>query len=176
MGKELLEKNKQIQKDESQKNFVLSDKGLVQIQKELKRYEQKYSATIPCLYILQRENEGWISNQMIQYLSVLMDIPESKINEVFFFYTMFNKKPVGKYHIQVCTNITCSMLGARELTKHILKKLNVSLKEMTPDRRFSVSQVECLGHCEMAPVMQINEKYHGKITQKSVLEILGTLD
>ena len=166
-----------IKNNESgEKNFVLSTKGLAQVQKELNRYEKKYSAIIPCLYVLQKENDGWISNQMIQCLSDLMDIPEAKINEVFLFYTMFNKKPVGKYHIQVCTNITCAMLGARELTKHLLKKLNVRLKEMTPDRRFSVSQVECLGHCEMAPILQINEKYYGKITRQSVSEVLDALE
>ena len=167
---------KEALKSNKNPKFVLSNKGLTKVKKELKRYEQKYSAIIPCLYILQKENEGWISNEMIQYLSVLTKIPQAKINEVFLFYTMFNKKPMGKYHIQVCTNITCAMLGARELTGYLLKKLNVKLKEITPDRRFSVSQVECLGYCENAPAMQINEKYYGKVTQKSALETLATLD
>ena len=159
-----------------EKKFVLSNNGKEQVKKELKRYEQKYSAIIPCLYILQKENGGWISNSMIKYLSDLTDIPEAKINEVFLFYTMFNKKPVGKYHLQVCNNITCAMLGACELTEHMLEKLNVKLKEMTLDRRFSISKVECLGYCDVAPVVQINEKCHGKMTKESILEVLNDLD
>ncbi|NQZ01849.1 MAG: NAD(P)H-dependent oxidoreductase subunit E [Bdellovibrionales bacterium] len=99
--------------------FELSSEGKEFVQKELGRYEDKYSAIIPCLYRVQKENDGWVSEEGVAHLSQLMDIPEADINEVFKFYTMFNQKPVGKLHVQVCTNVSCAMNGGRELAKHI---------------------------------------------------------
>ena len=82
--------------------FQLSEEGLKKVQTELKRYESRQSAIIPALYIAQKENGGYISNEVIDYLSKVMDLPVSRINEVFKFYTMFNQKSVGKYHVQIC--------------------------------------------------------------------------
>ena len=104
-----------------------------------------------------------------------MDIPEARINEVFKFYTMFNQKPVGKYHVQVCTNISCMLLGADEICKHISEKLEISEGELTKDGRFSITEVECLGACCNAPAMQINYKYHEDLTVEKVNKILDDL-
>ncbi|MBM6453166.1 complex I 24 kDa subunit family protein, partial [Lacticaseibacillus paracasei] len=88
------------------------------------------------------------------------------------FYTMFNQKPVGKYHVQVCTNISCAVEGGRELASSLCKELNVHLDEITPDGRFTVSRVECLGSCGTAPMMQVNDKYYEKLTTESAMNLL----
>lgn len=152
--------------------FKLSNEGRKKVESELKRYEAIDSAIIPSLYIAQSENKGWITTDVISELSSVMKIPESRINEVFKFYTMFNQKPVGRYHVQVCTNISCALEGGRELTHHICKELGVKPNEISVDGRFTVSRVECLGSCGTAPMMQVNEKYYEKLTPESAMNLL----
>lgn len=152
--------------------FQLSAEGLSTVKKELVRYEDKMSAIIPALYVAQKENKGWISEEVIAHLSQVMDIPASRINEVFKFYTMFNQKPVGKYHVQVCTTLSCAINGGRELTEHVCKELKVQLNQVTEDGRFSVSRVECLGSCGTAPMMMVNETYHENLTPEMAMNIL----
>lgn len=152
--------------------FKLSEEGTKKVQQELSRYETKESAIIPALYIAQKENNGWVNNDVILGLSQLMGIPESKINEVFKFYTMFNQKTVGKYHVQVCTNISCALNGSRELAHHITQELKVKYDQVTPDGRFSVSKVECLGSCGTAPMMQVNDRYYENLTHESAMNLL----
>ena len=155
-----------MQLSESLKEFV---------KKELGRYETKRSAIIPCLFKLQEENGGWISDEGIGVLAAQMDMPETWVNEVFHFYTMFNKKPVGKHHVQVCCNISCAMNGGRELTAHLEKEFGVKAGEVTADKKFSFSKVECLGSCGTAPMMQVNEDYHEGLTHEKAVEILKGL-
>lgn len=152
--------------------FKLSEEGIKKVQQELSRYETKESAIIPSLYVAQKENNGWINTEVIHHLAEVMDIPASKINEVFKFYTMFNQEPVGKYHVQVCTNISCALNGSRELAHHICHELKVKLNEITPDGRFTVSKVECLGSCGTAPMMQVNDKYYENLTPESAMNLL----
>lgn len=152
--------------------FKLSEEGRTKVASELKRYEVRESAIIPSLYIAQAENKGWINAEVISELAGLMDLPESRINEVFKFYTMFNQKPVGKFHVQVCTNISCALEGGRELANHICKELGVKTDEVTADGRFTVSRVECLGSCGTAPMMQVNDRYLEKLTPESAMNLL----
>lgn len=152
--------------------FKLSEQGLAEVKKELARYESKDSAIIPSLYVVQKENKGFITPEMIRYLSTVMDIPEARINEVFKFYTMFNQKPVGKYHVQVCTNISCALEGGREMANHICHELGVKYDEVTADGRFTISKVECLGSCGTAPMMQVNDTYHEKLTPETAMNLL----
>ncbi|MCB0392028.1 MAG: NAD(P)H-dependent oxidoreductase subunit E [Bdellovibrionales bacterium] len=152
--------------------FKLSDEGINFVKKELARYETKRSAIIPCLYRVQKENDGWVSPESVSYLSELMELPEAWINEVLNFYTMFNKKPVGKLHVQVCNNISCCMLGARELTDHLCKTFNVKPEEISEDGKITISKVECLGSCDTAPMMQINDDYHENLTPGSAEKII----
>lgn len=152
--------------------FKLSEQGLAEVKNELARYEAKESAIIPILYVAQKENKGFITPDVIRHLSVVMDIPEARINEVFKFYTMFNQKPVGKYHVQICTNISCALEGGREMASHICHELGVKYDEVTADGRFTVSKVECLGSCGTAPMMQVNDKYHEKLTPETAMNLL----
>ncbi|MGH1467674.1 MAG: NADH-quinone oxidoreductase subunit NuoE [Bdellovibrionales bacterium] len=156
-------------------NNKLSQDEKQAVQKELKRFESRRSAVLPALYIVQKDR-GWISEDLVEELSKEMEIPSSDILEVRNFYTMFNQKPVGKLHVQVCTNISCSMNGGRELTRHICEKYNVGLEEVSSCGKVSVSQVECLGACDKAPMMQVNDKYHEDLTKESAIEILERVE
>ncbi len=153
---------------------AFSDDILVFIKKECSRYETRRSAIIPCLYKLQ-EKRGWISPEQIGQLAVAMDIPPVQINEVMKFYTMFNQQPVGKLHVQVCNNISCTMNGSRELTDHLCKTFNVKSGEVSSDGRVTVSKVECLGSCDTAPMMQINDEYYENLTPESATKIIEKL-
>lgn len=155
--------------------FQLSNEGKAQVEKELKRYESRESAIIPALYIAQKENKGHITDDVIQHLAGLMQIPAARIHEVSKFYTMFNQKPVGKHHVQVCCNISCALNGGRELADHICKELRIEGDHMTEDGRYTVSRVECLGSCGTAPMMQVNEKYYENLTPESAMNILRGL-
>lgn len=159
----------------AQTGFQLSSEGLAKVKAELARYEAKESAIIPALYVAQKENKGWVSPEVIRHLSKVMDIPESRINEVFTFYTMFNQKPVGKFHVQVCGTLSCHVNGAPDLMNHLCRELKVHMDEVTPDGKFSVSRVECLGSCGTAPMMQVNDKYFEDLTPESAMNILRGL-
>jgi len=143
--------------------FNMSAEGVAFVKKELTRYETPYSAIIPSLFCVQKEH-GWVSPEAVLFLSKTMNIPEAHINEVLYFYTMFNTKPVGKFHIQVCTNISCAMNGGRELTQALCKHYGVEPGQMSADGKVTVSKVECLGSCGTAPMMQVNDKYIENLT------------
>jgi NADH-quinone oxidoreductase subunit E len=157
------------------KTFELSSEGKKSIQTELKRYEDKMSAIIPALYIAQKENGGYVSEAVITSLAKLMEIPESRINEVFKFYTMFNQKPVGRHHVQVCGTLSCHLNGASELTEHLCKELKVKIDQVTEDGKYTVSRVECLGSCGTAPMMQVNGTYYENLTKESAMNVLRSL-
>ena len=155
--------------------FELSKEGATFVKNELNRYEDRKSAIIPSLYRVQKENGGWVSPESVTYLSRLMDLPESTINEVLSFYTMFNRQPVGRHHVQVCCNVSCAMNGGREMADYICKTFGIKDGEISKDGRFTVSRVECLGACDKAPMMQVNETYHEGLTEQKAVEILQRL-
>lgn len=157
--------------------FKLSEEGLKFVKSELSRYETKQSAIIRCLYRAQDENGGWVSPEVIAHLSAVMDIPAAQIEEVSTFYTMFNKKPVGKYHVQVCTTLTCGMLGARELCDAMKKEAGCKADgDVSPDGLFTFSKVECLGSCDTAPMLQINrDPYIENLNTESALKLVRDL-
>ncbi|MCB0365095.1 MAG: NAD(P)H-dependent oxidoreductase subunit E [Bdellovibrionaceae bacterium] len=156
--------------------FELSPDGVEFVKKEMTRYETKRSAIIPCLFRVQKENGGWVSSESVAYLAELMDVPEKWVQEVSTFYTMFNQKPVGKYHVQVCCNISCSMGGGRELAANLSKSLGVEEGAVSSDGRYTISRVECLGSCGTAPMMQVNDDYYENLTVDKAVKILRELD
>ncbi len=152
--------------------FQLSEEGAAFVKRELNRYEDRHSAIIPALYRVQKENNGWVSPESVTYLSHLMDLPESEIEEVLRFYTMFNTKPVGRHHVQVCCNISCAMNGGRELADRLCQEFDVHDGEISGDGRFTISRVECLGACDKAPMMQVNDTFCEGLTEEKAIEIL----
>lgn len=156
--------------------FQLSKEGLEKVKKELTRYETRRSAILPALYIAQAENDGWVSPEVVKHLSEVMDIPMSQINEVLTFYTMYNKKPVGKYHIQFCGTLSCAMAGTHEMADYMCEKLGVKDGEVTKDGRFTISRVECLGSCGTAPMCQINiGEYKENLTYEDLDKMINEM-
>ncbi len=140
----------------------------------LKKYPRKDAALLPLLHLLQNE-EGWVSKEAMEKAAQILEIPTSRVKGVATFYTMYNRKKVGKYFIQVCTNIACHILDAQKIVSHIENKLGIRVGETTPDGKFSFITVECLGSCGTAPMMQINDDYYENLDTAKVDEILDSL-
>ncbi|MDX1810251.1 MAG: NADH-quinone oxidoreductase subunit NuoE [Sulfurospirillaceae bacterium] len=141
----------------------------------LKRYPSKNSLTLPSLWMIQYQ-EGWISTEAMQYLAQRLDMSPMDIYSVASFYTMFNLKPVGQYHIQVCKTLSCMLRGSEEIKHTIENKLGIKAGETTKDMKFTITEVECLGSCGTAPCVCINEDYIENATDKMITEILDNLN
>ena len=152
----------------------LSDTARAEFERLLTRYPDKEAVILPALYLAQREF-GHVSDEAIVFIAGLLGLSPARIEGVATFYTMYNRKPVGKYHVQICRNISCSLLGAEHLIEHVAGKLGVKPGGTTPDGKFTLSQVECLGSCGTAPVMQVNDDYFENLTEASIDAILDKL-
>lgn len=150
---------------------VLREQHTKEVEKILKRYPDKRSAIIPLLWLVQR-TAGYVTAEGIAEVAGITGITLAQVQEVVSFYTMFHQKPVGKYLISVCDNISCSLLGAEQLVEHLEAKLNVRAGETTADGLFTLQTVECLGACNMAPVMMINETLYPNLTTEKIDGIL----
>ncbi len=153
---------------------AFSEEGKKKFDQEMARHPDRQAALIPVLHLAQGEF-GFLSQEVMEYVAGIMEIPVSTVYRVATFYTMFNKKPVGKYHVQVCHNLSCSLLGAEDVLEYIARKLNIKVGETTTDNKFTLSRVECLGSCGTAPMMQINDRYHEDLTQEKIDKILNEL-
>src|SRR5918999_3827905 len=138
------------------------------------RYPRKEAAMLPVLYLVQREF-GHIGPEAIDYVARLMGQSPARVYGVVSFYTMFNMKPIGRHHIQVCRTLSCALGGAEKITDFIKKKLAIELGQTTADGRFTLSEVECLASCGTAPMMQINDDYYENLNKEKVTEILDGL-
>jgi len=151
-----------------------SDKIKKQVQDILAHYPEKKAALLPVLHVAQQEF-GFIGEDTERMVAALLDIKSVQVREVVTFYTMFNRQPVGKYHVQVCSNLSCSLLGGESLLDFLMKKLNIGLGETTKDKKFTISTVECLGACEQAPCMMVNFDYYGDLDKAKIDKILDNL-
>ena len=143
---------------------MLSQKAIQEIEAYKARYPDPRTALMPALYVAQEENGGYLSKDALRDVAEVMDLTPADVESVASFYSMYNKRPVGKYVIEVCTNIACSLLGGQELTRHIEKRLGVPIGENTPDGLFTVKRVECMAACGGAPAIQVNGLYHENMT------------
>ncbi len=146
----------------------------LEIQKTLARYPNRAAATLPVLWIAQRQF-GWLSPEVLKLVADRLELPAARVAGVASFYTMFKLKPTGKFHVQICRNLSCAMLGAERITERVCKKLKVKPGETTADRLFTVEQVECLAACGIAPVVQINEEYHARMGGEKLDQLLDVL-
>ncbi|TET69868.1 MAG: NAD(P)H-dependent oxidoreductase subunit E [Candidatus Aminicenantes bacterium] len=151
-----------------------SEKTKKKIEEIVARYPQKEAAILPILHITQQEF-GSISAEEEKLVARILGIKPISVRELVTFYTMFPKESLGKYHIQVCSNLSCSLLGAGNFVDYLVEKLGIKPGETTPDKKFTLSTVECLGACERAPCMMINFNYYGEMDPKKVDEILDGL-
>ena len=153
---------------------MISDSLLQQYDLLASKYPVKRSALIPMLLATQEEL-GYLTPDSIRVVSEYLKIPEIEVYEVITFYSMLRTKPVGRNHIQVCTNISCMLLGGEGIFRHISKSLGIEEGEITTDGLFSLTEVECLGACCNAPAMQINYSYHEDLNESKVDQILDAL-
>jgi NADH-quinone oxidoreductase subunit E len=133
------------------------------------------SLVLPCLRRIQEER-GYVADGDIEELAAFLGVPAIQVEEVLSFYTQFRRRPVGRWHLQVCRNVSCSMRGAETLVAHLERRLGVGPGETTPDGRFTLSTVECLGSCGTAPAMMLNDRYVENLTAESVDSLLQELD
>lgn len=141
----------------------------------LGRYPTKRAVLLPLLWAIQEEN-GWIAPEWMEYAARKCEVTASHVMSVVTFYTMFHKRPMGKYHVQVCRNISCHIMGAPKLIAAVEKKLGLKNGEVTADGKFSLEHVECLAGCSWAPVMQINRTMHENLTPEQALKVLESLE
>ncbi|HMF58433.1 MAG TPA: NADH-quinone oxidoreductase subunit NuoE [Pyrinomonadaceae bacterium] len=144
-----------------------------EIDRHLAKYPVKRSAILPLMFIVQRER-GYLDPPGVAYLADRLGVRITDIWEVATFYSMINTKPVGKYHLQICRTLSCKIMGAGTITEHCAKKLGIKPGETTEDGMFSLSEVECLGSCGTAPMMQIGFDYHENLSTEKVDEILDS--
>lgn len=152
-----------------------SDTVVAEMQSHVAKYppERGRSALIPLLMLVQRER-GWIDNPGVNFLAKFLDLEVTDVWETATFYSMFNLRPVGRHHIQICKTLSCRIMGEPQITDHICSKLGIHPGESTEDGKFTVTMVECLGSCGTAPMMQIGFDYHEDLTTEKVDKILDS--
>lgn len=154
--------------------YKLTDEFKAKAALLIARYPRKDAALIPLLQELQRA-KGFVAEEAMDELAKFLEIPYSRVKAVVTFYTMFNREPVGKYHLQLCRNISCHMAGAPDLLGRLKETLAIREGETTRDGLFTLSTVECLGACGAAPVVQVNETYFEKMDLKKLDALLDDL-
>lgn len=157
--------------------FEFTDENKEKCRIILERYpkEKNESALLPFLHLAQEQCGGWLPKTALEKVSRLLFIPLAKVYEVATFYTMFHLKPVGKFNIQICRSLSCWLKGAEDIKEACKRYLNIDVGETTPDGLFTLTEVECLGACTQAPVIQINDENHENLCVKKTLKILKEL-
>lgn len=164
-------------KEESKLHLITEDS-----KKEIDRWVNKYpqgqqkSAVMSALRILQNQNRGYLTEDLMDAVAEYLSMPAIAVYEVATFYSMYELEPVGKHKICVCTNISCMLCGSDTVVGHLSKKLGINLGETTTDGRFTLKEVECLGACVNAPVIQIGDKYYENLTEEKIDQVLDALD
>ena len=158
-------------------NFEFSSSSLEAANTIISKYPKgkQQSAVMALLYISQRQNDNWIPLAAMKYIAKFLDMPYIKVYEVATFYTMYNLSPVGKNFIQVCTTTPCMIRGAYKLVEACKEKISKNENELSDDKSCSWVEVECLGACVNAPMMQINDDYFEALDKEKTLEILDKI-
>jgi NADH-quinone oxidoreductase E subunit len=139
------------------------------------RYPQPKAALLPVLWQVQK-TEGWVSSEAEAWVAERLGVSAAHVHGCVTFYTMYKQRPMGRYHIQVCTTLTCMLRGCDELVQHLKQKLNIEEGQVTPDGKFSLVRVECLGSCGTSPMLQLNDDYHEDLTPEKVDALLDDLE
>ena len=158
-------------------SFEFDKENQKKVEEILSKYpaDRKKSATMPLLDLAQRQNDNYISQDVIATISEILELPEIKVYEVASFYTMYNLKPVGKYLLQFCKTTPCMLRGIDKILKDCEEKLGIKMDQTTADGLFTLKEVECLGACVNAPIVQINDDFAEDLTSDNFLKILEDL-
>jgi len=151
---------------------VLSDEERIEIEAEIAVYAQKHSACIDALKVVQR-HRGWVSDDALDDLSGVLDMTPAEIDSVATFYNLIFRQPVGRHVILVCDSVSCWLLDYETLLDHLRTRLGIALGETTADGRFTLLPSVCLGACDRAPVMMVDEDLHVDLTPEKIDQILG---
>ena len=159
------------------KSFEFTKNNLEETEKEIKKYpkDRKASAILALLYLAQKQNDNWIPIAAIKYVAKLLGVPYMQVYEVSTFYTMFNLTPVGKYFVQVCKTTPCMIRGSKKIVDICKKHISINPYELSKNKLCSWTEVECLGSCVSAPMMQINQDYFEDLDEKKTEEIIQML-
>ncbi len=154
---------------------VFDENELKQVDEHKAKYPQAMAAVMPLLWMIQ-DKYGWISIDAMKYVGDLLQLPHEHVMGVASFYTMYFKKPMGKYHLQICTNVSCMLCGGYKIFNYVSEKLKINNKEISQDGMFSIEEVECLGSCATAPMLQVNNKeYYENLNVAEVDRLLDKL-
>lgn len=153
----------------------LSDAAEKKAEDFKKRYPQAQSAVMPLLYIAQEEL-GSVTEAAVTWVADKLNIPAIQVMEVATFYTMYYKKPVGKYHVQVCRTLSCALCGGKKLLDHLRTRLKVEPGEITKDGMWSYEEVECLGSCGTAPMAEINDHYFENLSAEKLEGLMQKIE
>jgi NADH-quinone oxidoreductase E subunit len=153
---------------------VISEATRSRIEELFARYPTRRSAMVPLLLLLQEER-GWLSPETMREAAEILDLPTVRIYEVVTFYTMLRTRPCGKYLLQVCRNLSCSLVGGEGILRRIEERLGIHDGQTTPDGKFTLMTVECLGSCGTGPVVQVNDDYHESLTVEKLDLLLDSL-
>ena len=164
---------KKISKEQPEK-FEFDKNNTEQAKRIIQNYPKgkQQSAVMALLYLAQKQNDNWIPLSAIKYIAKFLEMPYIKVYEVATFYSMYNLSPVGKYFVQVCTTTPCMIRGANKLVEACKEKISENENELSNDKSCSWMEVECLGACVNAPMMQINDDYYEDLDKEKTLEIL----
>ena len=158
-------------------NFTFTPETEEKVADVLKKYPEGWqsSAVMPFLDLAQRQNGGWLSQAAMDYVAERLSMPPIRVYEVATFYTMYNLKPIGKYHVEVCTNLPCWLRGSDQIVDACKQPLRIEMGETTEDGMFTLSQAECLGACVNAPMMQIGDDYYEDLDESVTITLLSEL-
>lgn len=154
--------------------FALTPERERELDEILTRYPTKMAACIPALHLCQDQN-GWISDEVVEWVARRLDLPPAHVKGVVTFYTLFNQEPVGKHTVWVCRTLPCALRGAGDVLHHCEKRLGIHAGETTPDGKVTLKTAECLASCGTAPMMQVDKQYYENLTLAEVDKILDKL-
>ena len=155
--------------------FKFTEENISRVNEAVSRYPFKQAAIMPALYIAQEQN-GWISYEVMKEIASVLEINPEEVLGVVTFYTMYHKKPMGKYHVQVCTNVSCMLRGGYKLYDAVREKLGIDHNEVTHDGRFSLEEVECMGSCGTAPMIAVNEDFYENLDVDKLNHIIDSFN
>jgi NADH-quinone oxidoreductase E subunit len=153
---------------------MLNEANLKKVEELRKRYPTTQALVLPVLWIVQ-EQEGYISEESMKYIATLLKVPYGHILGVVTFYTMLQKNAIGKYHIEVCTNVSCMLRGSGKILEHLERRLGISAGEISKDKKWTLSEVECMGSCGTAPMLAVGDEYYENLTIEKVDKLIDSL-
>ncbi len=158
-------------------SFEFNPQNLERAKKIIAKYPpgKQQSAVMPLLDLAQRQHDNWLPIAAMEYIAKMLDMAPIRVREVATFYTMYNHAPLGKHHVQICTTTPCWLRGSDGVVEACEKRLGIKLGETTPDKQFTLSEVECLGACVNAPMLQVGDDYYEDLTPETTVKVLDAL-